>query len=137
MVRTTCPVCGWRMRKGDVRSGSFSCPGCGIQLHVDTSRWWAVALVSGLMSFLIGELGGFSGLALLAVSAVVWFPLVYALAFLEAWLLPKSRLAVGPPTYHTSRSSDMGAGQETPTGEVLHLSESGRSPAKPAKPDNR
>ena len=102
----SCPVCGWQMRKGELRRGSFSCPGCKEKLHwaepcrLEVSATVvAIAVVPFLVPYLLGARGG----NVLLYGLVLLLPLgsavAVAMGVLRALLFPRKlqRHAAGWP----------------------------------------
>jgi len=91
----TCPVCGWLMRKGDIRRGGFACPGCKERLRwPEISGYEHAALVVGgfLLAFLIPYWMGAQGNNLLWYAIALILPISLALGaalgVLRAFLFP-------------------------------------------------
>ena len=92
----TCPVCGWQMRKGELRRGSFSCPGCKEKLHwAEPCRLEVSATVVAIavVPFLVPYLLGARGVNVLLYGLVLLLPLgsavAVAMGVLRALLFPR------------------------------------------------
>lgn len=92
----TCPVCGWQMRKGELRRGSFSCPGCKEKLHwPEPSRLEESAIVVAfvVVPFLVPYLLGARGENVVFYGLVLLLPLgsavAVAMGLLRALLFPR------------------------------------------------
>src|SRR3989442_1028200 len=101
----TCPVCGWKFGRGDIRPGTFLCPRCKNRLRLQKGRGLTPAIVvSGLLAFLIPYAAGVQGYRFLVDAAVIYFLVLFGFAFLHGLLFPS--LEVDP---------------ELDDGTILHL----------------
>jgi hypothetical protein len=69
-----CPLCGWEMQKGDMRSTGFRCPGCREQLRVDTGYAWPTFVASLPLAALSSYLAGIRGTSLFIAVLFLWIP---------------------------------------------------------------
>jgi len=56
-----CPLCGYRMGRGDMRPSGFRCPGCGEWLHVDTDGIYTIAKLAAwgyILAFCVTAIAG-------------------------------------------------------------------------------
>jgi len=83
----TCPICDWKMRRGDIRRGRFACPGCKERLRVQESREGGLMMVgSGLMAILIPYLAGAQGYDFLWEAIIVFLVVFFGTAVLRGLL---------------------------------------------------
>ena len=83
----TCPVCGWKMRRDDIRRGGFACPGCKERLRVKESREGSlVMVVSGVVGILIPYLAGAQGYVFLWEAVIAFLVIFFGTAVLRGLL---------------------------------------------------
>jgi hypothetical protein len=90
-MRLNCPVCDWKMRKGDLHRGSFACPGCKEKLRFAKSsplEFAAVTLGSALLSFLIPYMQEHRGGSFWCEVIVLFFLFFCGSAILRVQLFP-------------------------------------------------
>jgi len=87
-----CPLCGYRMGKGDMHRYGFRCPGCREWLHLDTDGTYAivkVALWAYIVAFFVTLLAGLSWRAILAWTVGVPLTITVVGSFIGGWFRPK------------------------------------------------
>jgi hypothetical protein len=87
-----CPLCGFRMGKGDMHINGFQCPGCAEWLHIDTDDIYTIAKPVAwayIISFFVTLSVGLSWWAVLAWSVGAPLALGGVVAFIRGWFWPK------------------------------------------------
>jgi hypothetical protein len=85
-----CPVCGWQMRKGDLRRGIFACPGCKATLRFEEGHETGLVMVgSGLLALIVTYKGGAQGYAFLLYAAPLSLVFACAAGALRGFLFPR------------------------------------------------
>jgi len=87
-----CPLCGYRMGKGDMRRDGFRCPACGEWLHIDADESYIllkVALWAYVLTPIISLAVGLSWRAVLAWTVGVPLAIAGVGGFIRGWFFPK------------------------------------------------
>ena len=81
-----CPVCAYRMRKGDIHPGTIICPGCRQPLHIEHRHALFIGLTTFLLTSAVLFFAGLRGLVLVVSALLLHFPIYMAIAAIKAWL---------------------------------------------------
>lgn len=81
-----CPVCTFPITRDLIGREAFHCPRCGEVLQVDNRLAVPVAILCVPLAALLSYLAGASGIALVLVAAVLYFPICAALGFVDGLL---------------------------------------------------
>ena len=83
-----CPVCGWQLRKGEFRMGTFACPRCKTLLDLPefgTREAIPITFVAIIASVLIAYTLG-AGTYVLAIGLLLAIPLAFAIFAVYAFI---------------------------------------------------
>jgi len=78
-----CPVCAFPVDRSSIGSKAFHCPRCGEVLEVNDRLAVPAAILSIPLAGLAPYLIGLSGVALVVVAVLLYFPIAAALGFLN------------------------------------------------------
>ena len=112
----TCPVCGWEMRRGEIRRDGFACPGCKERLLLSDPGWAIFVVVWGayVLALLIPTEAGVRGYRLFLYAIIIYVLMIFVSTVL--------RVSLFPPKLERDFSQDVGG--------VLHLSDRPNSSQK-------
>jgi hypothetical protein len=94
-----CPLCGYRMGKGDIRPNGFRCPSCGEWLHVDTDASYTIAKIAAwayILAFWITAIAGLTWRGILLWTLGLPTAIIIAGNFIMGWFCPKLARGVVP-----------------------------------------
>ena len=122
IIMTSCPACGWQMRKGDLRLARFACPGCKTRLRLEEARHTGLDLLGGgLLALIVTYLAGAQGYAYLFYAGVLYLIFSGVAGALRGFLFPRKL------------QRDMSADD---VGGILHITGPPDPPSGPAGADS-